>query len=70
MHGSRTNELYSLCIFFTGTGVVFSELCEAHRSNPRRAMTQLQSSGEATGVSAMGQLDVAPAPSPMVSPEV
>ncbi|GJN14146.1 hypothetical protein PR202_gb00931 [Eleusine coracana subsp. coracana] len=52
-------------------GVVFSELCEAHRSNPRRAMTQLQSSGEATGVSAMGHLDVgaAPAPSPMVSPE-
>ncbi|TVU18951.1 hypothetical protein EJB05_35074, partial [Eragrostis curvula] len=45
-------------------GVVFSELCETHRSNPRRAMAQLQSYGEANGVPPTGHLDVAPAPSP------
>lgn len=33
-------------------GVVLSDLCEAHRTNPRRAMTQLQSSGAAPGAPA------------------
>jgi len=43
-------------------GVAFSEMCEVHRANPRRAMAQLQSSGEA-GV----RLDAA-APSPAAPP--
>jgi len=45
-----------------GEGVAFSEMCEVHRANPRRAMAQLQSSGEA-GV----RLDAA-APSPAAPP--
>ncbi|KAL6631052.1 hypothetical protein ACP70R_028392 [Stipagrostis hirtigluma subsp. patula] len=48
-------------------GVVFSELCEAHRANPRRAMAQLQSSGEAHGAPSAGQRDAA-APSPVAPP--
>ncbi|XP_062179669.1 uncharacterized protein LOC133884327 [Phragmites australis] len=48
-------------------GVVFSELCEAHRANPRRAMAQLQSSGEAHGAPAARQSD-ATAPSPAAPP--
>ena len=39
-------------------GVAFSELCEVHRANPRRAMAQLQSSGDAHGV----RLDAAAPP--------
>ncbi|PWZ16620.1 hypothetical protein Zm00014a_026247 [Zea mays] len=44
-----------------GEGVAFSELCEVHRANPRRAMAQLQSSGEAHDAPAS-------APSPTPSP--
>ncbi|CAL4907611.1 unnamed protein product [Urochloa decumbens] len=50
-----------------GEGVAFSELCEIHRGNPRRAMAQLQSSGEAQGAPTTGRLD-APAPSPTAAP--
>ncbi|CAN6347190.1 unnamed protein product [Urochloa humidicola] len=50
-----------------GEGVAFSELCEVHRGNPRRAMAQLQSSGEARGAPTRGRLD-APASSPMAAP--
>ncbi|KAL6865052.1 hypothetical protein ACP4OV_016203 [Aristida adscensionis] len=50
-------------------GVVFSELCEAHRANPRRAMAQLQSSGEAHGAPTTRKLD-ATAPSPMAPPSM
>ncbi|KAG2619852.1 uncharacterized protein LOC120665766 [Panicum virgatum] len=46
-----------------GEGVAFSELCEVHRANPRRAMAQLQSSGDAHGV----RLDAA-APPPAAPP--
>jgi hypothetical protein len=59
------NQLF-VYIFYNCAGVVFSELCEAHRSNPRRAMVQLQSYGEAKAAPATAQLGVAPAPSPMV----
>jgi len=44
-------------------GVAFSELCEVHRANPRRALAQLQSSGDAHGV----RLDAA-APPPAAPP--
>ncbi|CAL4893022.1 unnamed protein product [Urochloa decumbens] len=50
-----------------GEGVAFSELCEIHRGNPRRAMAQLQSSGEAHGAPTTGRLG-APAPSPTAPP--
>ncbi|CAN6333407.1 unnamed protein product [Urochloa humidicola] len=50
-----------------GEGVAFSELCEVHRGNPRRAMAQLQSSGEAHGAPTTVRSD-APAPSPMAAP--
>ncbi|TKW27813.1 hypothetical protein SEVIR_3G282100v4 [Setaria viridis] len=50
-----------------GEGVAFSELCEVHRANPRRAMAQLQSSGEAHGASTTVRLDAA-APSPAPAP--
>ncbi|WVZ98144.1 hypothetical protein U9M48_043615 [Paspalum notatum var. saurae] len=43
--------------------VTFSELCEVHRANPRRAMAQLQSSGAAHP----GHPDAA-APSPATPP--
>ncbi|CAN6351330.1 unnamed protein product [Urochloa humidicola] len=46
-----------------GEGVAFSELCEVHRGNPRRAM--LQSSGEAPH--GAGRFDAA-APSPAAPP--
>ncbi|KAF8748874.1 hypothetical protein HU200_012801 [Digitaria exilis] len=46
-----------------GEGVAFSELCEVHRANPRRAMAQLQSSGEAHPM----HFDAA-APSPAAPP--
>ncbi|KAJ1262496.1 hypothetical protein BS78_09G112500 [Paspalum vaginatum] len=46
-----------------GEGVAFSELCEVHRANPRRAMAQLQSSGAAHPAHS----DAA-APSPAVPP--
>jgi hypothetical protein len=71
------NQLF-VYIFYNCAGVLFSEFCEAHRSNPRRGMVQLQSSGEAKAAPATSQLGVAkaapatahlgvaPAPSPMV----
>ncbi|CAI8600975.1 unnamed protein product [Vicia faba] len=50
-----------------GEGVFLPELCEKHRSNPRRAMVELVSSGAAFGpVSALSEdIVVAPAPSPL-----
>ncbi|XP_058729153.1 uncharacterized protein LOC131601372 isoform X2 [Vicia villosa] len=50
-----------------GEGVFLPELCEKHKSNPRRAMVELVSSGAAFGpVSAvLEDIVVAPAPSPL-----
>jgi hypothetical protein len=54
-------------VIFTMAGVAFSELCEVHRANPRRAMAQLQSSGEAHVAHTTGRSDAA-APSPVPAP--
>jgi len=45
---------------FAIAGVAFSELCEVHRANPRRALAQLQSSGEAHGAPASAPSPTAP----------